>query len=514
MDNAKTLPHSLQAEQCVLACLMLDYVGCADGLDRLTKDDFFSPVHQTIFENMQKLLDKKDRTIDFVTVVETLKANKKLDSVGGVTYLNAINDTVPSVANFRHYFDIVKKNSTLRKLNFAAKQILESSYASDDEQITLSQAESIIFDIAKLDEKKELTKLGNELPSTMDRLDTIRKDPTAVYGIKTGFYEIDKKTNGLHAGELVILAARPGVGKTSLGLNMILNAAISSGKKCAVFSLEMSKQSLVQRALCSLAMVSSYKAGRGELDDKEWQRLWNANDVLDSVNIYIDDNSEITPMEIKRKCMRLKREHGLDFIMVDYLGLMNPGPVKRDNRQTEVASMSRAMKVLAKELELPVLLLAQLNREVASQSGKTVDKRPQLHHLRESGAIEQDADVVMFIHMPEAGHGADSDDDNTNTGGEASAAGIHDPTEAEIILAKHRNGPTGIVKLAWKKEYTTFENLKYAQEAQTAFNKVVAQRKQEYSTPTKRLVSQESAAREKASGKTAVAKKETPKSKL
>jgi len=479
-EHGKTLPHSIQAEQCVLACLMLDYVGCSDGMDKLTGEDFYSPAHKTIFEAMQRLLDKKNKTIDFVTVVESLTAMKKLENIGGVNYINTINDTVPSVANFRHYFDIVKKNSVLRKLNFAAKQILESSYAADDEQVTLSDAESAIFDIAKQDEKKELTKLGDELPKVMDRLDTIRKDPTAVYGIKTGFYGIDDLTNGLHGGELIILAARPGVGKTSLGLNMITNAAIYSGKKCAIFSLEMSKSSLVQRAICSIAMVSSYKAGRGELDDKEWNRLWQANDVLDSLNIFIDDNSEITPMEIKRKCMRLKREHGLDFVMVDYLGLMaakmdqKGAGARFENRQVEVAANSRAMKVLAKELDIPVLLLAQLNREAAGQvAGKTrsaADKRPQLHHLRESGAIEQDADMVMFIHIdkPVTNETAEEeDDDNTQQG----AALPNEPTEAEVILAKHRNGPTGIVKLEWAKEYTTFKNLPAAQKAQDARDK-------------------------------------------
>ena len=304
---------------------------------------------------MQNLADKKNKTIDFVTVVESLKTAGKLETVGGMSYINTINDTVPSVANFRHYFDLVKKSSTLRKLNFAAKQILESSYASEDEQVTLQNAENAIFDIARQDEHKELTPLATELPPVMDRLDTIRKDPTAIYGIKTGFYGIDDLTNGLHGGELIVLAARPGVGKTSLGLNMIMNAAITGGKKCAVFSLEMSKQSLTQRALCSMAMVSSYRAGRGELTDAEWQRLWQANDVLDSANIHIDDNSAITATEINRKCMRLKREHGLDFIMVDYLGLMSAradgrtqsNGMRFENRQTEVAANPRAMKILA-----------------------------------------------------------------------------------------------------------------------------------------------------------------------
>ena len=473
------MPHSLQAEQCVLACLMLDYVGCGDGLvDKLQKDDFYSPVHQTIFEAMLGVIENK-KNVDFVTVVESLTVAKKLDVVGGVAYINIITDTVPSVANFRNYFDIVKKNSVLRKLNSAAKQILESSYASDDEQLTLQEAEQVIFDIAKQDEHKELTALSHELPLVMQRIDNIRKNPATIYGISTGFYGIDSVTNGLHGGELIILAARTGVGKTSLGLNMVLNAAIESGKKCAIFSLEMDKESLVRRAVCSRAMVSSTDVARGELDDARWQRLVQATDVLDSVNIYIDDSSDITPTEIRRKCIRLKREHGLDFVMVDYLGLLNPGQVRRENRQAEVAANSRAMKILAKELNVPVLLLAQLNREVVTQSGKTVDKRPQLHHLRESGAIEQDADIVMFIHTDRPTENNSDEEDDQPEQPEA--------TEAEVIIAKHRKGATGVVKLAWRKEYTTFENLSQAQAAKDA-RKRAAQSKKPAPTPVQQQV--------------------------
>ena len=461
MNDAKTLPHSLQAEQCVLGCLMLDYVGCGDGMDRLTKSDFYSPAHQTIFESMIKMLEKKGKTIDFVTVTEALTTAKKLEAIGGIAYLNAISDAVPSVASFRQYFDIVKKNSTLRKINSAAKQILESSYASDDEQETLAEAEKAIFDISKAEERKELTHVNQELPVVMDRLVTIKNDPTSIYGIKTGFYGIDSLTNGLHKSELVILAARPGVGKTALGLNMVLHAGIFGGKRCAVFSLEMSKTMLTQRAICSVGMVNSYKAGRGELDDGEWQRLWQANDVIANANIYIDDNSEITPMEIKRKCMRLKREHGLDFVMIDYLGLMNSGRSKYENRQVEVASNSRAMKILAKELDIPVLLLAQLNRNTETRTAKGTDSKPALHDLRESGAIEQDADVVMFIHMNKPSEVNPDDQD-----GSPETASDHEV--ASVIIAKNRKGPCGTVELLWRKEYTAFANMPASQAAQDA----------------------------------------------
>ena len=439
----KTLPNSLPAEQSVLACLLLDYVGCSGGLDKLSQDDFFSPAHKTIFDAMQSIAAKKNKNmvVDFVSVVESLTKSGKLESVGGVEYLNKIIDTVPSVGNFQQYFDIVKKNSILRKLNAAGAKIHEASLKSDDEQETLSEAEKIIFDIAKSEERKELTPMSEHLPIVLDRLDTIKNDPMAIYGVKTGFYGLDNLTNGLQKGELIILAARPGVGKTSLGLNMIMNAALKFGKRCAVFSLEMSKSQLVIRALCSMARVSSYHANRGELGDPEWTRLINASEALSSANVYIDDNSDITATEIRRKCMRLKREHGLDFVMVDYLGLMNPGAIKRDNRQVEVAANSRAMKILAKELEIPVLLLAQLNRNVETRTAKGADAKPALHDLRESGAIEQDADMVMFIHMPKP-EGEEEEE----------------PTEADLIIAKNRNGPTRSIKLAWNKESTTFSD--------------------------------------------------------
>jgi replicative DNA helicase len=445
--NGKILPHNIQAEQSVLGCLMLNYIDCEGGIERLQAADFYSPAHKAIFEAMLHCLEKKDRTIDFVTVVAALRSRNKLEGVGGVAYLNTINDAVPSTSNFRHYYEIVKKNSTLRKLNEAGRKITDSSWAADDEQETLAAAEKIIFDISKEDEKKELTSISLELPHVMEKIVTAQKDPASIFGLKTDFRGIDNLTNGFKGGELIILAARPGVGKTSLGLNMVLNAA-KNGKKCAIFSLEMSKTSLTQRALCSLAMVSSYRAGRGEIDSGDSARLWQANDILDTMPIFIDDNSEITPIEIKRKCVRLKREHGLDFIMVDYLGLMTGGTTRYENRQVQVAANSRAMKVLAKELDVPVLLLAQLNRNVETRDKKGVDKQPALHDLRESGAIEQDADVVMFIHMEKPAE--QSDDVPGQKAPEA--------READIIIAKHRNGPCGRVKVDWLAEFTTFRD--------------------------------------------------------
>ena len=457
-SGARLLPHSLEAERSVLACVMLDNDACIGGFAKLTEADFYSPAHKGIFNAMRAVYEG-NKPIDFVTLSGALRAGNKIESVGGIAYLTALNDAVPSAANFRHYVDILKKNRVLRRLIGASNQIIESGYSGEDEQLALAAAEKAIFDIARDDERKELTAIGAELPAVLEKLDTIQKDPTSVRGLKTGFYGLDNITNGLQKSELIILAARPSIGKTSLGLNMVLNAAVRSKAKCAVFSLEMSKEQLTTRALCSLACVSLTKAMKGELDSEEWKRLWLANKELASANIYIDDNSVITPAEITRKCMRLKREHGLDFVMVDYLGLMGSGNLKRESRQVEVADNSRFMKIMAKELEVPVLLLSQLNRGIEARKGP--DSRPVLSDLRESGAIEQDADIVMFIHKEKA----DADAISVNA--------ITD--EVELIVAKHRNGPLGTVRLKWLGEWTTFTNMNAEQAAQDARDAVSAQ---------------------------------------
>jgi replicative DNA helicase len=476
MADGKSLPHSIQAEQCVLGCFLLDYIECGDGLDRLKKEDFFSPTHQVIYDVMHSLVGKKEKTIDFVTVAEALKGVGKLDAIGGIAYLNELNNVVPSTANFRHYFDIVKSNSILRKLNFAGKKITEESFQSDDAYKTLAEAEKAVFQIGTQEERKELTPIGDEVPAVMDRLDEISKNPAIIYGIRTGFYDFDVLTNGLHGGELIVLAARPGVGKTSLGLNIVLNAAGHSKKKCAIFSLEMSKRSLTQRALCSLASISSSRAGKGELSKGELHRLWQASETLQSYKIFIDDNSDITPIEIKRKCLRLKREHGLDLVMVDYLGLMNSGNmsssgVRYENRQNEVAANSRAMKILSKELDIPVLLLAQLNRNVESRGKDNKDRRPALHDLRDSGAIEQDADIVVFIHTDTKPPEATDLDGGEKAVEIKSQSNQSEPELAEIIIAKHRNGQMGSFHLEWHKEFTTFLGTKASRDADAARDK-------------------------------------------
>ena len=455
------MPHNLEAEQSVLGCVLIDNDSTIGAISRMREEDFYSPSHRAIFSAMRAIMEK-NTPVDFVTLVSALTTAGTLESIGGVAYITALNDIVPSAANFRHYVSILKRYRVLRRLIAGANHIIEESHIATDEHAALQIAEKAIFDIAKEDERRELTNISNELPAVLERLDIIQKDPTAVRGLQTGFFGLDDLTNGLQKSDLIILAARPSVGKTSLGLNIVLNAAIKRKAKAAVFSLEMSKQSLTTRALCSAAKVSLSKAMKGELSADEWKRIWEANKLLSASNIHIDDNSVITPSEILRKCMRLKREQGLDVVMVDYLGLMTGGS-KRENRQVEVADNSRYMKILAKELDVPVILLSQLNRGIEARKGS--DARPMLSDLRESGAIEQDADLVMFIHRPQQAEGPDQEvvDDAVS--------------EVELIIAKQRNGPLGIVKLNWISEHTTFANQMSEQSAQDAKEKLEGRKK-------------------------------------
>ncbi len=434
--------HNIEAEQSAIASVLLDN-DCLETFCRLKSNHFYSPAHKIIFEAIS-YLTSKNIAVDFVTLSERLTATRKMESVGGIEYLTTLTDIIPSTANFKHYISILKKNEVLRRLEKAGNEIINETNKADSEDEALQIAEKLIFDISKENEKKELTKLASELPSVMDNFDTIARDPNALRGVKTGFYALDNITNGFQKSNLIIIGARPSVGKTSLSLNIMLNAALKNKTKVAIFSLEMSKRELATRALCSVARVSLTRATRGTMTHDEWSKLWEANKKLQSANIYVDDTSSITPEEIMRKSMRIKREQGLDMVMVDYLGLMGASSKgsKYDNRQVQVAENSRMMKIMAKELDIPVILLSQLNRGVESRRG--VDSEPVLSDLRESGAIEQDADIVMFIHKPKM-EGEGEETKNRDY-------------EAKIIMAKHRNGPTGAFSLKFVGEWTTFVN--------------------------------------------------------
>ena len=447
------MPHSLEAEQGILGSILVDNEGTLDAFSKLSENDFYSPSHKTIYTAMREIYDAGS-PIDFVTLVARLDATDKLDGVGGITYITTIADFVPSSANFRYYLAILEQKRTFRKLINAAGQIIETSYTEPSAQTALQLAEKEIFNISKDDDRKELSHIKTVLPEVINKLDIIHRDPMAIRGLKTGFWGLDNMTNGLQKSDLVILAARPSVGKTALGLNMCLNAALHYDAKVAVFSLEMSREAMTTRAVCSVAKVSLSKAMKGNLEAEEWKRIWEANALLAGANIHFDDNSIITPAEILRKCMKIKRESGLDLVMIDYLGLMGSGSgSRRENRQVEVADNSRMIKIMAKELNIPVLLLSQLNRGIEQRKG--LESKPVLSDLRESGAIEQDADIVMFIHKEKSEDGSQ----------------VSDSSEAELIVAKHRNGPLGNIKLNWVGEWTSFVNQTREQKAQEVRDK-------------------------------------------
>ena len=445
--------HNLEAEQSVIAAVLLDN-DCLESFTRLKPSHFYAPAHRIIYEAICYLATK-NVAVDLVTLSERLKATGKLEAIGGNEYLTNLMEIIPSTVNFRHYVAILRKDETLRRLDRAAADITKALHQPDDKQkkfmedshAALQYAERLIFDISKEDERQELTKLSNELPTVLNNFDLVAHDPSALRGIKTGYTVLDSITNGLQKGSLIIIGARPSVGKTSFALNIVLNAALGKSKaKVAIFSLEMGKVELVNRAICSVAKVSLSRALHGELTPEEWSRLWDANAKLQNADVYLDASSSITATEIMRKCMRLKRERGLDLVMIDYLGLMGAPTTgsRSESRQEQVAANSRMMKMMAKELEVPVLMLSQLNRGIESRSDKS-DSEPMLSDLRESGAIEQDADMVLFIHKPK-----------TETQSEQNAHSRD--YEAKIIVAKNRSGPTPYFKLQFIGELTTFMN--------------------------------------------------------
>ena len=444
MADYKIMPHNIEAEQAVLGCILIDVQAQADILGMMKEEDFYSQAHRDIFSSMLKIY-QKSIPVDFVTILDGLEKDKILDKVGGIEYITTLTNTVPSAVNFKHYCDIVKADSTRRKLIESGQRIIEDAYESEDKDKSLQFAEKEIFDIAEKQERSALEHVGKPngaIKHVIDKFDAIAKDPTALKGIPTGFKEFDRVTNGLQNSDLILLAARPGVGKTSFAMNVIVHAATELGKKCAVFSLEMSKEQLIQRAICSLAKVSMAKALNGSMDGEEWKRIWAATKKLEQSGLYVDDSSLTTPADILTKCRRLKAKEDVDLIMIDYIQLMSSGSNKREmNRQNEVSDISRNLKIAAKELNVPIIVLSQLSRSVESRAEN--GHRPMLSDLRDSGAIEQDADIVLFLYNPEKYNDVAQEDE---------------PGTVELIIAKHRNGSTGKVKLRWIGEYTTFVN--------------------------------------------------------
>ena len=438
-DALKVPPQSVEAEQSVLGGLMLDGQAFDRVADKITPDDFYRKEHRLIYSAIAALVEAGSPA-DVVTVSEWLEKNNELQNTGGLAYLASIANNTPSAANIGAYANIVRERAILRNLIHTATRIAGSAYSPEGRNAAdiLDFAERSIFDISEQGAHRRggFAPLKSLLTKAVDRIDALFRSDSATTGVPTGFKDLDDMTSGLQAGDLVIVAGRPSMGKTSLAMNIAESAALGSKLPVAIFSMEMPGEQLAMRMMSSLGRINAHKVRTGKLEDDDWPRLTHAIGLLAEAPMFIDDTPALTPLELRTRARRLKREHGLGLIVVDYLQLME-APESGENRATEISSITRSLKGLAKELSVPVIALSQLNRSLEQRP----NKRPVMSDLRESGAIEQDADVIFFIYRDEV-YNEDSQDKGT----------------AEIIIGKQRNGPTGKVKLTFLGEYTRFEN--------------------------------------------------------
>ena len=426
-DISRIPPHSVESEQSILGSIILDKEAIITVAETINPSDFYKEAHKVIYESMLKL-NSNNEPIDLITLIEELRKEGHLDNVGGISYLTSLSTIVPTTSNVKYYANIVKEKSVMRQLIKASNEIINLGYdASTDVQEILDKAEKNIFDISQEKSGDDIQPINLVLQDTFDMIERLCTQKSDVTGITTGFADLNKKINGLQRTDLILLAARPAMGKTAFSLNLVQNAALKGDASVAVFSLEMSKEQLVQRILSAQSNVELSKIKTGTLGESDWPRIIDAMAVLSEANIFIDDTPGIKISEIRSKCRRLKIEKGLDLIMIDYLQLME-GEGKNENRQQEIAKISRSLKILAKELDCPVVALSQLSRSPELRK----DHRPILSDLRESGSIEQDADIVMFLYRDEYYH---EDSEKKNIG--------------EVIVAKNRHGETGNVELVW-----------------------------------------------------------------
>lgn len=437
--HAKIPPQNLEAERAVIGSILIDNDALNRVLEFLSANDFYREAHSKIFSAIVSLSEKNEPT-DFLTVSNCLQSCGDLELVGGASYLSSLVDNIPSSANIESYGKIVRQKAIVRKLIEAAAEIATLGYEKgEDVEDLLDEAEKKIFELAENKMRPSFVSVKDLVKESYKAIEKLYEAKSAVTGVPTGFKELDNITCGLQRSDLIIIAGRPSMGKTALALNITEFAAIESKAKVALFSLEMSKEQLVTRMLCSQARIDSSKLRKGEVEERDWPNLTNAASILSDIDIFIDDTPAGTVLEMKAKARRLKREKGLDLIIVDYLQLVRSSKYTQ-SREQEISEISRSLKALAKELNVPVVALSQLNRAVENRN----NRRPQLSDLRESGAIEQDADVIAFIYRDEVY------DPNTP-----------DQGVAELIVGKQRNGPTGTVRLAFLKKYTRFENLAY-----------------------------------------------------
>lgn len=443
MIEERVPPQNIEAEQAVLGAMLIDKEAIAKASEILTSSDFYREAHRVIFNAMLELYNKNE-AVDMVTVTEILKRDNKLEDIGGLAYITSLANVVLTAANVKYHADIVAEKSVLRQLVRVSTEIAAMGYeANEDVGTLLDTAESRILEISNRKKKADFTPINDVLMESVQNIEKLINNKGGLTGLPSGFADLDKLTSGLHPSDFIILAARPSMGKTALALNIVQNVALRAHKKIggeprsvAFFSLEMSKEQLVNRMLCAEAGIDSQRLRVGEMGDKDWDSLWGACDLMSKAKIYIDDTAGITVMDMRSRARRLKAEHGLDLIVVDYLQLMQ-GSGKRNNsgdRQQEVSEISRSLKALARELDVPVLALSQLSRSVEARQ----IKRPMLSDLRESGSLEQDADIVAFLYREDY---YNPETENKHT---------------ELIIAKHRNGPVDTVNLFFHKQFTKF----------------------------------------------------------
>ena len=433
-DMTRIPPHSVESEQSILGSILLDKDAIITVTETIKPDDFYKEAHKIIYECMITLSNKGE-PIDLITLTEELRKQGHLNDIGGISYITSLSTIVPTTSNVKYYADIVKEKSVLRKLIKASNEIINLGYSGATKiEDVLEQAEKSIFDISQENTSDDFKSINLVLMDAYDMIEKLYTNKSDVTGITTGFKDLNKKINGLQRTDLILIAARPAMGKTAFSLNLVQNAALKGDASVAVFSLEMSKEQLVQRMLSSQSSVELKKIKTGTLNDNDWPRIIDAMAVLSDAKIHIDDTPGIKISELRSKCRKLKIEKGLDLVLIDYLQLME-GEGNNESRQQEISKISRSLKILAKELNCPVVALSQLSRAPEQRA----DHRPMLSDLRESGAIEQDADIVMFLYRDEYYH---ADSESKNIG--------------EVIIAKNRHGETGSVELVWLGEVQRF----------------------------------------------------------
>ena len=439
------MPYNLEAERSVLGCILIDQVVQYDVIAELREDDFLVESHKKIFSAMREIYIANQQ-IDIVTLSDVMQKSGTLESVGGINYLTLLTTVVPSSANYRQYLDLVLRDGVLRRLITGANKIIENSTVSKSSEQSLDFAQKTVFDIAEQKDRHNLEKVGEYFGDVMQTFEKLEKDKNFLTGINTGFTGLDRLTNGLHKGNLIILAARPSVGKTTFAMNIAENIVLKDEKAVvAVFALEMTKVELAQRMICSVGNVNMDYALKGKLTEKDpnaVQRLWKAAQLMNSRNIYIDESSMQTPQTVLTKCRRLKAQLGrLDLVIVDHMQLMDTQDTK-ESRQQQITDISRHLKTAAKELDVPLIALSQLSRQVTTRNGGKA--RPMLSDLRESGAIEQDADVVVFLHRPTE----ETDDKKPQNRSDI----------IEVYVEKNRNGMVGFFTLLFKGSFVKFVN--------------------------------------------------------